>query len=231
MAKSNQILLSAHHLTKVYYGRAEDVVVLDHLDMEVNEGEMVAIVGASGAGKSTLLHLLGGLDRPSSGSLKIGEFDIAKSAELDLARFRNERIGFIFQYHHLLPEFSALENVMMPLLIGGGRKREVSMRAHDLLKRVGLDHRADHQPGELSGGEQQRVALARALISSPSLLLADEPTGNLDQKTGEEVYLLIRRMQIEEQLSAIIVTHNERLAATCDRVMRLENGRVHQIVS
>jgi lipoprotein-releasing system ATP-binding protein len=146
-----------------------------------------------------------------------------------LARFRNERIGFIFQYHHLLPEFSALENVMMPLLIGGGRKREVSVRARDLLNRVGLSHRAEHQPGELSGGEQQRVALARALISSPALLLADEPTGNLDQKTGEEVYLLIRRMQIEEQLSAIIVTHNERLAATCDRVMRLENGRVHEL--
>src|SRR5215510_2481143 len=163
MVESNRKLLSAHHLSKVYYGRAENVVVLDDLEMEVSEGEMVAIVGASGAGKSTLLHLLGGLDRPSSGSLKIGEFDITKSPELDLARFRNERIGFIFQYHHLLPEFSALENVMMPLLIGGGRNREVSARARDLLERVGLSHRAEHQPGELSGGEQQRVALARAL--------------------------------------------------------------------
>jgi lipoprotein-releasing system ATP-binding protein len=222
----NQILIRAVNLTKIYSGRAEDVVVFRDLNLEVAEGEIIAIVGASGAGKSTLLHLLGGLDRPTSGSVKIGEFDIAKSTEIDLARFRNRKVGFVFQFHHLLPEFSANENVMMPLLISGATKREAEARARDLLKRVGLGARADHRPGELSGGEQQRVTLARALACSPVLLLADEPTGNLDQRTGDEVHALIRQLQSEEQLTAIIVTHNERLAATCNRVLRLENGRI-----
>jgi lipoprotein-releasing system ATP-binding protein len=222
----NQIQIRAVNLTKIYSGRAEDVVVFRDLNLEVAEGEIIAIVGASGAGKSTLLHLLGGLDRPTSGSVKIGEFDIAKSTEIDLARFRNRKVGFVFQFHHLLPEFSANENVMMPLLISGTTKREAGARARDLLKRVGLEARADHRPGELSGGEQQRVTLARALACSPVLLLADEPTGNLDQRTGDEVHALIRQLQSEEQLTAIIVTHNERLAATCNRVLRLENGRI-----
>jgi lipoprotein-releasing system ATP-binding protein len=222
----NQILLRAVALSKIYAGRAEQVVVFRDLNLEVARGEMIAVVGASGAGKSTLLHLLGGLDRPTSGSVKIGEFDITKSAELDLARFRNRQIGFVFQYHHLLPEFSATENVMMPLLISGTAKREAAARARDLLKRVGLSRRADHRPGELSGGEQQRVALARAIVNSPDLLLADEPTGNLDQRTGDEVHALIGQLQSEDQMTAIIVTHNERLAATCNRALRLENGRL-----
>ncbi|HKX27645.1 MAG TPA: ABC transporter ATP-binding protein [Blastocatellia bacterium] len=219
-------MLSACDLTKIYAGRAGEVVVFRDLALEVPQGQMVAIVGASGSGKSTLLHLLGGLDRPTSGSIKIGEFDITKSAELDLARFRNRKIGFVFQFHHLLPEFSANENVMMPLLISGTAKREATARARDLLKRVGLSARADHRPGELSGGEQQRVALARALAGAPVLLLADEPTGNLDQQTGDEVHALLKQLQSEERLTVIIVTHNERLAAICDRVLRLENGRL-----
>ena len=219
-------MLSACDLTKIYAGRAGEVVVFRDLALEVPQGQMVAIVGASGSGKSTLLHLLGGLDRPTSGSIKIGEFDITKSAELDLARFRNRKIGFVFQFHHLLPEFSANENVMMPLLISGTAKREATARARDLLKRVGLAARVDHRPGELSGGEQQRVALARALAGAPVLLLADEPTGNLDQQTGDEVHALLKQLQSEERLTVIIVTHNERLAAICDRVLRLENGRL-----
>jgi lipoprotein-releasing system ATP-binding protein len=220
-------LVRATKLTKIYSGRAGEVVVFRDLDLEVARGEMVAIVGASGAGKSTLLHLLGGLDAPSAGSVTIGKFDIAKNAGLDLARFRNRQVGFIFQFHHLLPEFSARENVMMPLLIGGATRKEAFSRAGDLLHRVGLAARAEHRPGELSGGEQQRVALARALVARPMLLLADEPTGNLDERTGEEVRNLIRQLQTEERLTAIIVTHNERLAASCDRVLRLENGSLH----
>lgn len=218
------MLLRAYDLTKIYSGRAEEVVVFRDLNLEVERGEMVAITGESGAGKSTLLHLLGGLDRPTSGSVKIDEFDIAKNAELDLACFRNRRIGFVFQFHHLLPEFSAKENVMMPLLIGGMAKREAANRADVLLNRVGLAGRAGHRPGELSGGERQRVALARALVYSPSLLLADEPTGNLDQRTGDEVHALIGQLQKEEKLTAVIVTHNEKLAALCDRALRMEGG-------
>ncbi len=221
---NDHILLRAVNLTKIYSGRAEEVVVFRDLNLEVVRGEMIAITGESGAGKSTLLHLLGGLDRPTSGSVQIGEFDIAKNAELDLACFRNRRIGFVFQFHHLLPEFSAEENVMMPLLIGGAAKRDAIRRANVLLNRVGLAERANHRPGELSGGEQQRVALARALARSPSLLLADEPTGNLDQRTGEEVHALIRRLQKEEQLTAVIITHNEKLAGLCDRALLLEGG-------
>ncbi|MCI0336690.1 MAG: ABC transporter ATP-binding protein [Acidobacteria bacterium] len=223
------MLLRAIDLTKIYSGRAEDVIVFRNLNLEVACGEMIAIVGASGAGKSTLLHLLGGLDRPTSGNVKIGEFDIAKSAELDLARFRNRRVGFVFQFHHLLPEFSALENVMMPQLISGATKHAALTRASDLLNRVGLGARFDHRPGELSGGERQRVALARALVCSPVLLLADEPTGNLDQRTGVEVQTLIRQLQAEEQLTVIIATHNERLAGTCNRVLRLENGALSEL--
>jgi len=216
--------LRATNLTKIYSGRAEEVAVFHNLNLEVAPGQMIAIIGASGAGKSTLLHLLGGLDRPTSGSIKIGEFDLEKNAELDLARFRNQQIGFVFQFHHLLPEFSATENVMMPLLINGMAKREARTRAGKLLQRVGLESRAEHRPGELSGGERQRVALARALVCSPMLLLADEPTGNLDERTGEAVHSLLRELQREARLTAIIVTHNEQLAATCDRVLRLENG-------
>jgi lipoprotein-releasing system ATP-binding protein len=217
-------LLVAQSLTKIYRGVGADVTVFQDLNFTLRKGEMVAIVGASGAGKSTLLHLLGGLDQPTSGTVIWDDFDIFKNGELQLAALRNRRIGFVFQFHHLLPEFSALENVMMPLLIGGRKRTEAESRAQDLLRRVGLETRLAHRPGELSGGERQRVALARALVTSPSLLLADEPTGNLDQRTGEEVFAMIRQLHAEEHLTSILVTHNEQLAATCDRVLHLANG-------
>lgn len=221
-----EILLRAVNLSKAYTGRVEEVVVFRELNFQALRGEMIAIVGASGTGKSTLLHLLGGLDRPSSGNITIGEFDLSKNAELDLARFRNRQVGFVFQFHHLLPEFSAIENVMMPLLISGQKKTSAELRASNLLHRVGLAGRELHRPGELSGGECQRVALARALVCSPLLLLADEPTGNLDEQTGESIHILLRQLQTEEQLTTIIVTHNQRLASICDRVLRLENGKL-----
>ncbi len=223
-AETNSSLLVARALTKVYRGVGEVVTVFQDINLTIHKGEMVAIVGASGAGKSTLLHLLGGLDQPTSGTVFLDDFDMFKNGELQLAAMRNRRIGFVFQFHHLLPEFSALENVMMPLLIGGQQQTVATGRARELLQRVGLEKRMAHRPGELSGGERQRVALARALVASPKLLLADEPTGNLDQRTGEEVFGLLRQLHTEEQLTSIIVTHNEQLAATCDRVLHLAGG-------
>jgi lipoprotein-releasing system ATP-binding protein len=219
-------LLEARALTKIYRGVGEEIPVIQKLDFSIQSGEMVAIVGASGAGKSTLLHLLGGLDLPTSGTVLLDNFDIFKNGAVELAEFRNRRIGFVFQSHHLLPEFSALENVMMPLLIRRENANAASEKARDLLMKVGLENRSSHRPGELSGGERQRVALARALVASPSLLLADEPTGNLDQKTGTEVFDLIRELHRETHLTSVIVTHNETLAATCDRVLHLENGNL-----
>ncbi|HKG21300.1 MAG TPA: ABC transporter ATP-binding protein, partial [Blastocatellia bacterium] len=176
------------------------VTVFEDLSLEIIEGEMVAIVGPSGAGKSTLLHLIGGLDRPTSGTVRIDEFDIFKLADVDLARFRNREIGFIFQFHHLLPEFTALENAMMPLLIGRMAARAARERAESALASVGLTGRVTHRPGELSGGEQARVALARALISEPRLLLADEPTGDLDGKTSENIHNLLKEVHTTQKL-------------------------------
>ena len=215
-------IIRASGLTKTYDGRS-NVVVFSDLSLEVQRGEMVAIVGASGAGKSTLLHILGGLDRPTAGSVVVDGFEITKSTEPVRCRFRNRWIGFVFQFHHLLPEFTALENVMMPLLISGATPRIAATRAQELLAQVGLEKRVGHRPGELSGGEQQRVALARALVHSPTLLLADEPTGNLDQETGDGVLDLLCRLRAGNDLTVIIVTHNERLAAAADRVLRMEN--------
>jgi lipoprotein-releasing system ATP-binding protein len=219
-------LLCAEKLTKVYQGRAEQVTVFRDLDLTVERGEMVAITGASGSGKSTLLHLLGALDAPTSGRVILDKFDITKFTELDLARLRNDKIGFVFQFHHLLPEFTALENVMMPLLVGGLAKSVARDRAFDLLQRVGLRDRVAHRPGELSGGEKQRVALARALVNHPLLLLADEPTGNLDPQTGDETGQLIRQLHYDGGLTSVIVTHNERLAAACDRTLHLRSGQL-----
>ena len=223
-------LLRAVNLSKTYAGRVEAVRVFDNLNLEVAQGEMVAIVGESGAGKSTLLHLLGGLDQVTSGSVFIGEFDIAKMAELDSAHFRNRAIGFVFQHHHLLPEFTARENVAMPLLLGGVSRLAAFERADVLLTRVGLAARSMHFPSELSGGEQQRVALARALANRPKLLLADEPTGNLDERTGAGIQALLRQLQREDGLTAIVVTHNREFARACDRVLRLEKGRLLPLV-
>lgn len=224
-----EVLIEATGLAKVYGAGESPVVVFEELGLTVRDRELVAIIGASGIGKSTLLHILGGLDRPTAGSLKMGGFDIAKSSELDLARFRNQQIGFVFQFHHLLPEFTALENIMMPLLISGSTRKDALPPARKLLERVGLDSRARHRPGELSGGEQQRVALARALVNGPRLLLADEPTGNLDQGTGDEILELLRELQAEGGLTAIVVTHNEKLAAACDRVLKLEHRRLTEL--
>jgi lipoprotein-releasing system ATP-binding protein len=218
--------IKAEGLTRIYDSGGSRVVVFEGLRMEVGTGEMVAIVGPSGAGKSTLLHLLGGLDRPTSGVVNVGEFDIAKLSDVDLARFRNREIGFIFQFHHLLPEFSAVENVMMPLLISRSSSRAARERAHFLLEAVGLGTRATHRPGELSGGEQARVALARALVAGPRLLLADEPTGDLDSKTSESIHSLLKEVHRSQRLTSVIVTHNERLAAICDRVLHLEDGQL-----
>jgi len=217
-------LIQADRLTKRYVTGSSEVLVLQELNLSVRTGGMIAIVGASGAGKSTLLHLLGGLDRPTSGRVLFHGFDISKLSAVDLARFRSQVVGFMFQFHHLLPEFTAQENVMMPLLIGGMRKVKAAESARSALASVGLDERRKHRPAELSGGEQQRVALARALVANPQLLLADEPTGNLDSRTGEQVFSLLRRLHETNALTSLIVTHNERLAAHCDRILHLEDG-------
>lgn len=222
-ARSDKFLC-AERLTKVYESGRDRVVVFEDLSLEVARGEMVAIVGPSGAGKSTLLHLLGGLDRPTAGTVKLDQFDIFKLNDVDLARFRNKEVGFVFQFHNLLPEFTALENVMMPLLVARLPRAVARQRAEAALNRVGLESRARRRPGELSGGEQARVALARALVAGPRLLLADEPTGDLDGKTAEVICELLRQLNRERGLTLIIATHNERLAAICDRVLHLEYG-------
>jgi lipoprotein-releasing system ATP-binding protein len=187
---------------------------------------MVAIVGPSGAGKSTLLHLLGGLDRPTSGQVLFRGESIFSLSRPELARYRNRHVGFVFQFHHLLPEFTALENASMPMLIRGVRREDAEAASRELLVRVGLASRLGHQIGELSGGEQQRVAIARALAGNPVLLLADEPTGNLDPRTGQDVFEVVRGLHRERGLTSVIVTHNESIAAGCDQVWNIEGGRL-----
>jgi lipoprotein-releasing system ATP-binding protein len=219
-------LISASNLVKGYRTAAGYVPVLQNLELSVAKGEMVAIIGASGVGKSTLLHVLGTLDRPESGSLEIGGRSLLQLNEGALRDFRNRTIGFVFQFHHLLPEFTALENVMMPLLIARRPEAEAKDVARALLEELGLAARLDHRPGAMSGGEQQRVAVARALAREPAILLADEPTGNLDRETGESLHGLIRRLNQERAITVVVVTHNERLAAASDRTLRLDAGRL-----
>jgi lipoprotein-releasing system ATP-binding protein len=216
--------VEARGLNKSYAVANTRLHVIRDLELDVGQGEMVAIVGASGAGKSTLLHLLGGLDRPDSGTVRVGEVDVARISDAELVAFRNRHVGFVFQFHHLLPEFTAIENAEMPLRIARVTAAEARPVATKLLDRVGLGERLDHRPGMLSGGEQQRVAVARALVRQPSLLLADEPTGDLDENTADALHRLLREMHAEFGLTAIIATHNPRLAAQCDRVLRLESG-------
>ena len=213
-------------LNKYYQTADTRLHVLRDLDLTVELGEMVAIMGASGVGKSTLLHVLGGLDTIDSGEVHVGEHDITSMDDEARVAFRNRHIGFVFQFHHLLPEFTAIENAMMPLRIARVTVAEARPKADALLRRVGLGDRLEHRPGMLSGGEQQRVAVSRALVRQPSLLLADEPTGDLDEATADALHQLLRDMHSEFGLTAIIATHNPRLAAQCDRTLRLEGGKL-----
>jgi lipoprotein-releasing system ATP-binding protein len=213
-------------LTKSYPVGQTKLTVLKGLDVSVERGEMVAVIGASGVGKSTLLHVLGGLDSVDAGTVRIGDIDLATLSDAELVAFRNRHVGFVFQFHHLLPEFSALENTEMPMRIARLDPAPRRERAAHLLTRVGLAERLEHKPGMLSGGEQQRVAIARALVMKPSVLLADEPTGDLDEHTAETLHALLREMHREHGLTSVIATHNPRLAAACDRILRLEEGRL-----
>jgi lipoprotein-releasing system ATP-binding protein len=213
-------------LNKRYQVGAQGIHVLRDLDLMVERGEMVAIMGASGVGKSTLLHLLGGLDHADSGRVIIDGRDLGAMADQARVAFRNAQVGFVFQFHHLLPEFSALENAEMPMRIARRPPADARTAAAALLARVGLAERLDHRPAMLSGGEQQRVAVARALVMQPALVLADEPTGDLDEATGDALNALFREMHRERGLTSVIATHNPRLAASCDRILRLEGGRL-----
>ncbi len=200
--------------------------VLKKINLQIQERDMISIVGASGAGKSTLLHLLGALERPSEGNIRYDQVDIFCLNNTELANFRNQHIGFVFQFHHLLPEFTALENVMMPLLIRRMPRDIVYEKASKILQDVGLQARLHHRPGELSGGEQQRVAIARAIVNTPTVLFADEPTGNLDTKTGERINELLVRLNHETGIIIVLVTHNEKLAKTADRIIHMSDGEI-----
>jgi lipoprotein-releasing system ATP-binding protein len=217
--------LEGQQLAKTYRNAEVPVVVFKDLDLEVEKGEMLAVVGPSGIGKSTLLHLLGGLDRPDRGTIRVDDRNLNTLTTDELARFRNRNVGFVFQFHHLLPEFTALENVAMPGWIGRADREETLYRASELLAELGLAERSRHFPNQLSGGEQQRVAIARALLANPVLFLADEPTGNLDLETSEKVFDLMRECHNKRGLTSIIVTHNPELAARCDRTFVMKQQR------
>jgi len=225
-----QQVLRIEGLTKVFRSGASELVLFENLSFEVAGGEMLAIVGASGAGKSTLLHIVGAVDKPSAGEIYCAQSRLSSMSENAAADFRNREIGFVWQFHYLLPEFTALENVAMPLYVRGVARAQAEKEAGRWLDEVGLRLRAHHRAGELSGGEQQRAALARALITRPKILLADEPTGDLDSRTADVVFQLISRLHREYQLTSLIATHNFGFARRCHRVLRLENGRIEEIV-
>jgi len=224
-----QQALRIEGLRKAFRSGATELVLFDKLSFEVSRGEMLAIVGQSGAGKSTLLHILGALERPSAGNVYFGDQSLNSLSDDQAADFRNQKIGYVWQFHYLLPEFTAVENVAMPLLMRGVSKSEAEKEALAWLDQVGLGPRASHRAGELSGGEQQRAALARALITKPEVLLADEPTGDLDGRTSEAVFELISRLHAQQQLSSLIATHNMSFARRCHRVLRLENGLAEEV--
>src|SRR3972149_1416844 len=215
-------------LCKSYEKKGKKIEVLKGIDLEINGGETVAVLGASGVGKSTLLNIIGALDRPTSGEVFYDRETIFAMDEWSLASFRNKTVGFVFQSHHLLPEFSALENVMLPALIGGVTYADARAKAEELLKEVGLSERLDHKPGELSGGEQQRCAIVRSMVQTPEVILADEPTGNLDTKTGEEVFEVLLGLNREKNITLVVVTHNERLANMLGRRLTMVDGRILQ---
>ena len=222
----NNLLLSARALTKTYILGKRSLDVLRGVDLDVERGELLALRGASGAGKSTLLHLIGGLDSPNAGEILFDGRDLAGFSERQLTQFRNRRVGFIFQAYHLLPELDALENVCLPARMARLNRSTIEARGRDLLARVGLQDRLDHKPSELSGGEQPRVAIARALINQPELILADEPTGNLDSRTGGEIIELLKSLRAEKQTTLVIATHDAKVAAHAGRVIELVDGRI-----
>jgi lipoprotein-releasing system ATP-binding protein len=221
--------LRAENLSKVFRSGRSDLVIFDNLSFQIRKGEMVAVVGQSGAGKSTLLHILGALDSASEGDVYCGQLKLRSLSDEAAADFRNRSIGFVWQGHYLLPEFTAAENVAMPLIMRGISQRQAETEARKWLREVGLEERAHHRSGELSGGEQQRVAIARALVTNPQLLLADEPTGDLDNTTAEAVFTLIARLHRDYRLTSLLATHNLAFARRCDRVFRLERGQLDEI--
>lgn len=226
----NKAILSARQITKTYYGLENNLAldVLKGIDIDIHPGEILAIMGPSGVGKSTLLHILGALDRPTLGKVYLGHEDVFSSNDEALARFRNQKVGFVFQFHHLLPEFTAVENVAMPALIGRRRIKDMISKAKKLLEEVGLSHRLTHRPRQLSGGEQQRVAFARALINDPALILADEPSGNLDLANSQALHQLMWDQVRHRKKTFVVVTHNQELALMADRVIMLYDGKIRK---
>lgn len=224
---NNQALLIARDVHKTYHSASRTIEVLKGLNLEIPRGRMIAVMGASGVGKSTLLHVLGGLDHAEAGEILFEGTNLTSMNEEQLAIFRNQKVGFVFQMHHLLPEFNAVENVMIPYLIRDYNRKSAAERASQILNEVGLSERLDHRPGQLSGGEQQRVAVARALMRDPLLILADEPTGNLDERTSESIFQLFRELHAGRNLSFLIATHNPDLASVCDETFILHEGRLN----
>ena len=222
---SDEKIIEIRDLTRIY-GDGVEIRALDGVNLDIEPGEFLAIVGPSGSGKSTLLHQIGILDTPTSGTILLNGVDITKMSDRERSKTRNRELGFIFQYHHLLPDFNALENVMMPLLIKGTKHADAKKIALDLLEEVGLGDRIHHKPNQLSGGENQRVAIARALANRPSIVIGDEPTGNLDSKKSDSIYELLRKLNREHNQTFILVTHDERMAAKTDRIIRLVDGRI-----